>query len=51
MGRQIMWFDNRADYERYVRQDLNQRRMRELEISKLEVYNLLGIPYTFEYPE
>lgn len=35
---QINWFDNRTDYERYVRQDFSQRRMHELEISKLKVW-------------
>jgi len=33
---QINWFDNRTDYERYVQQDFDQRRMHELEISKLK---------------
>lgn len=36
MTMQINWFDNRTDYERYVRQDFSQRRTHELEISKLE---------------
>jgi len=35
---QINWFDNRTDYQRYVRQDFSQRRMHELEISGLKVW-------------
>ena len=38
MTSQINWFDNKTDYERYVRQDFSQRRMHELEISKLKVW-------------
>ena len=38
MTRQINWFDNRTDYEQYVRQDFSQRRMHELEISKLKAW-------------
>lgn len=35
---QISWFDNRTDYERYVRQDFEERRTHELEISKLKTW-------------
>ena len=38
MDSQIDWFDNRADYEQYVRHDFSRRRLHELEISKLKVW-------------